>query len=255
MLTGSLATRGETTFFGNYARAPASVSRWSDPHWQELQRLVLFFLSFSTTKWSAFACYGGQDEQCSTPRARGWGGIITNVVVLKKSVKRCGCFQKQCSRPRARLVLGQRVFQGDPQIWKKKMKSLLEHNCWTEPGRSLKNMSSEPCHQEEKAWLAPPWNLGMVLQFSMEIHRRNWPVERMPKSSRQRKQAKCLKTPAKGEKQTWEFPRVANEPVTLLICVMFAKSCHRSHMGCCSWLSNVSSDVSDTFPEQKWPTL
>ena len=33
----------------------------------------------------------------------GWGGIITNVVVaLKKSVKRCGCFQEQCSTPRAR---------------------------------------------------------------------------------------------------------------------------------------------------------
>ena len=67
----------------------------------------------------------------------GWGGIITNVVVdnnvalhatraryvwcwggvgrdsykrciavLKKSVKRCDCFQERCSTPRARLVLG-----------------------------------------------------------------------------------------------------------------------------------------------------
>ena len=35
----------------------------------------------------------------------GWGGIIANVVVvLKKSVKRCGCFQEQCSTPRARYV-------------------------------------------------------------------------------------------------------------------------------------------------------
>ena len=28
------------------------------------------FLSFSMTKWSIFTCFGGADEQSSTPRAR-----------------------------------------------------------------------------------------------------------------------------------------------------------------------------------------
>ena len=33
------------------------------------------------------------------------GGIIINLVVaLKKSVRRCGCFQEPCSTPRARYV-------------------------------------------------------------------------------------------------------------------------------------------------------
>ena len=44
---------------------------------------------------------GSFREQCSTPRARygvGWGGIITNVVVVfKMNVKRCGSFREQCS--------------------------------------------------------------------------------------------------------------------------------------------------------------
>ena len=35
----------------------------------------------------------------------GWGGIIINfVVALKKSVRRCGCFQEPYSTQRARYV-------------------------------------------------------------------------------------------------------------------------------------------------------
>ena len=41
----------------------------------------------------------------------GWGGIITNVVVvLKTSVKRRGCFHGSSSTPHARLVLGYNEF-------------------------------------------------------------------------------------------------------------------------------------------------
>ena len=36
----------------------------------------------------------------------GWGGIIINVVVaLKKSVRRCGCFEEPCSTSRALCVV------------------------------------------------------------------------------------------------------------------------------------------------------
>ena len=35
----------------------------------------------------------------------GWGGIVANVVgVFKQNVKICGCFQEECSTPRARYV-------------------------------------------------------------------------------------------------------------------------------------------------------
>ena len=63
---------------------------------EECEMLWLLSKKFSRTMQHVWCWDGGV----------GWGGIITNViVVLKKSVKRCGCFQEQCSTPRARLVL------------------------------------------------------------------------------------------------------------------------------------------------------
>ena len=90
-----ISDAGEKHVFRETTHAPASILRWSDPDWRELQRICSVFLSFSRAKWGALTFYGCSDEQCSTPRARsvwcwggGWGGIITNVVVVfKKNVK------------------------------------------------------------------------------------------------------------------------------------------------------------------------
>ena len=74
------------------------------------------FVLFSTTKWSVFTCYGGEDEQCSTPRggyAWCWGGVEGGMG--RDNYKRCSCVEEECETlwllsrtmctPRARLVL------------------------------------------------------------------------------------------------------------------------------------------------------
>ena len=71
-------------FFRVFTLQTLPVMRVMHPHLPSITRIAwwkacfVFLVWFSTTKWSAFTCYGGEDEQYVAHHARdivlGWGG-------------------------------------------------------------------------------------------------------------------------------------------------------------------------------------